>query len=255
MFRMSNMKSRARYGAKRGTLARASVSATRRQRGKGIAARVYKNRVPGRNGSYQIPRGFVGLAGDAKFIEIPNGQYGMGLVDADALLITYLSTIPQNATVNGRIGKACQAQSLSVRGQVIAGTAGIAASYHIYWVWDYQPNKVLAAFADIFVSKANNTLPNRSYNARFKILKKITGTILGNSTLPTTGQEVNWIETIVPMPADGFIQYEQGTTSGLIGTCIQGALLQVCISDSASATSRSPVFDATMRLNFKDISP
>jgi len=254
-------RSRSSGGGYATTRLRAPTSAQKRSRSGGVAARVYKNRVPGRNGSYQIPRGFVGLAGDAKYIDVPTGGaavvYTMGSADADADLIKYLSIIPQDATVNGRIGKACQAQSLSVRGFVKAGTAGVATSWHIYWIWDYQPNKVdPQVFLNIMTAKENNSMPNRSNNARYKILKKIAGATLGNSGTPTTGTEIQWIETIVPMPADGFIQFEAGAAgqTGVAAQCIQGALLQLCISTGTTAANTATTWNATMRLNFKDVS-
>jgi len=218
-----------------------------------VQSRVYKARVAGRQGSYQIPRGFAGLAGDAKFIDLAENGYVMGRTDTDANLITYLNTIPQAAGVSARIGKAVRCQSLSVRGTVLAGT-GPVANFHIYFVWDYQPNApgAVPTWQTIFLEKENTSLPNRENNARFKILGKVTGTVIGSGAAPTTGQEAAWVEKIIPMPADGFTLYETNGTTGVLGECIQGALYMMCISDKNSGAT-APTFTASLRLNFQDI--
>jgi len=256
MFGMKNMKARASaYRQGRQLVLSKNVGRTSYASSNAIQQRVYKSRVAGRQGTYQIPRGFVGLAGDAKYIDIAKTAYPMGSNAAPGSgNITYLNTITQGTSVTKRVGKSVRCQSLSVRGAVVAGSTGTVATYHIYYIWDYQPNMAAAvpAYTDFFTSQDDTSLPNRANNARFKILAKITGTVTGNSTAPATGLEVQWIEKIVPMPTDGFTMYNEPDLTGALDQCIQGALYQVCISTALTGNT-APVFTSAMRLNFQDL--
>lgn len=251
-------RSKQKSSYRKGLQPRSQSAGGRAPRGAKFARTALAHRVAGRSGSMQIPHGFVGMAADAKFIEITTATYplandllqGTG-VPGDALV--YLSLIPQGTTVNSRVGKACKAVSLNIRGAIKSNTTAAIASYHVYLIWDYQPNKALPAITDVLKTQDNNSFNNRTWSARFKFLRKYAGVTIGNSGAPATGQEAYYIDDTVAMPADAYIQYTTGDTTGTIGACTNGALYLLGISDQVSAGTVKPELTAIMRLNFEDM--
>lgn len=180
----------------------------------------------------QIPRGFVGTLGDKKFIDVAGATYACNTTGS----ITYLNTIPQGTSINTRIGKGCRITSISTRGTIQADTATAYTGYAVYLVWDYQPNRVLASITDVLTSASSIAFPNRENADRFKILKKWYGVISGNSTTPATGLEIEAVDHYLPAPKDANCMWTTADTTGVVGACIQGALLLVTVGNQAAGT-------------------
>lgn len=194
-----------------------------------------------------VPRGFVGSRGDAKYFDTALATYEASTTGS----ITHLSIVPQGTTVNTREGKAFRATSVNVRGKISAKTTTTIANYACYLVWDYQPNKALAAITDVLDSASSNSFPKRENNERFKIIKKYYGLLIGNTTTPTVGTEAYEIDDYVKLPKDANVLLTAADTTGVIGNTIQGALLFVTVGDIATGTAAAQAV-VGFRMNFTD---
>lgn len=195
----------------------------------------------------QIPRGFVGARGDAKFVDTAVATYANNTTGS----ITHISIIPQGDNINSRDGKACRATSVNVRGVMAVDTTTTVTTIANYLVWDYQPNKALAVITDVFDTANALSFPRRENNARFKIIKKWFLCMSGNATTPATGLEVAPLDDYVRLPIDANILYTAGDTTGVIGDTIQGALLFISLGSAAAGTTDGNT-TAGFRLNFTD---
>lgn len=194
-----------------------------------------------------VPRGFVGSRGDAKYFDTALATYEASTTSTPV----HLSIVPQGTTVNTREGKAFRCTSVNIRGKVSAKTTTTIANYAGYLVWDYQPNKALAATTDILDSASSNSFPKRENNERFKIIKKYYGLVIGNTTTPTVGTEAYEIDDYVKLPKDANVLCTTADTTGVIGNTIQGALLWVPVGDIATGTAAAQ-FVIGFRMNFTD---
>lgn len=196
------------------------------------------------------PRGFVGTRGDAKYHDVAATTYNASTVGT----LTHLSVIPQNTSVNGREGKAFRCTSVNVRGSVVSNAnlgVGVAAGY---LVWDYSPQKAIAAITDIFDSAPWPSFPKRENNERFKIIKKWVFAMAGDTVSHITDEVIYEIDDYVKLPKDSNVLCTTGDTTGAIGNTIQGALYFVTCGTMAEGggTPIQPVFNVGFRVNFTD---
>lgn len=204
-------------------------------------------RMPGGLLQGQVLRGFVGNMGDAKYIDVAGANYGNNTTGS----VTLLNVVPQGDTVNTRDGKAFRCTSINIRGKISVDSAAVVPAYANYLVWDYQPNKALAALTDILESATSTAFPKRENNRRFKIIKKYYGALAGNSTAPATGLEVIPVDDYVILPPDCNTVLTAADTTGVIADMIQGALLWVSVGDAGAGTGD---INSTIafRLNFTE---
>jgi len=202
----------------------------------------------GRYGGNQIPRGFVGMAGDRKFVDTAPATYVMSTTGT----LTHISIVGQGVTVNSREGKAFRVTSCQLRGDAFAGTTGTVARGALALVWDYQPNKVLPALTDIWDTVTSDSLIKRENNARFKIVMYRRWSFLGNSTTPSTGMEGHSVDEFIKMPKDSIALCTLTDTTGVIGNRVNGALY-VCTLGDVVTGATAPSINLTIRTNFMDV--
>nr|QXP07721.1 MAG: putative capsid protein [Arizlama virus] len=193
-------------------------------------------------------RGFVGAAGDFKYIDIAFANYQCDTTGS----VTHISVVPQGTTVLTRLGKSCRPTSLQIRGMIQSNSAGVYNKPAVYLVWDNQPNKTLAAITDYLDTASSYSMIKRENASRFKTIRKWEFALSGNTTTPATGDEVKIIEEFVKLPKDCIITCTTADTTGAIGDVITGALLLITVGDKATGVTAANLA-ATMRLNFMDV--
>ena len=193
-------------------------------------------------------RGFVGAAGDFKYIDIAQASYQCDTTGS----VTHISVIPQGTTINTRLGKSCRPTSLQLRGTVYNNSTATRSRPAIYLVWDNQPNKALAGITDYLDAAESSSMIKRENASRFKTIRKWCYSLLGNTATPSTGAEERVIEEFVKLPKDCIITCTTADTTGVIGDVITGALLLITIGSKVAGTTASS-FSGTMRLNFVDV--
>jgi len=207
-----------------------------------------------RNTVQNTLRGFLGAAGDAKYIDIPYANYNMS---AGGGTIAFIDQIAQGTTVNQRDGKAWLETSLQIRGSAVADSATTTATGCAYIVWDRQPNKIVTPplVTEILEQDTSNSFPKRENTSRFKILKKMAWAFSGNTTAAAgnqTSATTYYVDEYVVFPKDAVCTTTTNDTTGALGNRINGALYLLTTGNTAAGTADA-VLSVTMRLNFKDI--
>lgn len=198
---------------------------------------------------HQPMRGFLGPAGDQKYVDVAFGAYAMSTTGA----ITHISIVPQGTTVNTREGKAFQVSSVQVRGQAQSGSTTAVAMGSVYWVWDFQPNKALAAITDVLDTANANSFIKRENASRFKMIAQRHYSFTGTLATPATGNEQFTVEEFLPLPSLASIATcTVADTTGAIGNRVTGALLMITVGDTATGTA-APNLNVGIRVNFRDI--
>jgi len=196
--------------------------------------------------SRQVARGFVGAAGDAKYVDASISQASVNTTAT----VQHISIVPQDNTVNGRNGRAFRCKTVRVRFQVNVDSASQINVVRCALVWDYQPNKALAAFTDIFDSSSVNAFPKRENNMRFKIVREFNFTLTGNSILATPNS-VHHVDEYIKLPRDANVLLTAADTTGVIGDVIQGALIFTTVG-STVAGSADCLVAGNARVNFTE---
>nr|DAV89167.1 MAG TPA: capsid protein [Cressdnaviricota sp.] len=202
----------------------------------------------GRGNTSQIPRGFVGLAGDRKFVDTAEATYACNTTGS----ITHVSIVPTGTTVNTRDGKAFRVTSVQIRGAASVDTTTTVALANFAFVWDYQPNKALPGLTDIWDTIDGSTMIKRENNARFKIAMWRHWTLTGNTTAPATGREAESIDEFIKLPKDAIALCTSADTTGVIGNRINGALYY-CTFGNVAAGTADAVTIVKIRTNFIEI--
>jgi len=221
---------------------------TASSRAPAVAAIRARRAKKGRYSSNQVPRGFVGLAGDRKYVDTAEAVYACNTTGS----ITHISIVPTGTSVNTRDGKAFKVNSVQLRGYVTADTTTTTTLAWCALVWDYQPNKALPALTDIWDLVNGTAMIKRENNARFKILMYRRYPIMGNVTAPATGAEVYQLDEYHKLPNDCVALCTSADTTGVIGNRINGALY-LCTGGSTAAGTADGNAVLFARANFTDL--
>lgn len=180
-----------------------------------------------RKSSCKMPRrGFV----NAEFKYVDNAYTTRALDTTGS--IEHISIIPQGSTIGSRLGKSCRVTSVRVAGHLANSTAALTNHVQVCYVWDYQPNKALAALTDVFDGVAPHYQIKMENAERFKVLRTYDYTLTG--VLGAPGSSVSFQHSFkVP---NGLCMYTTADTSGVIGNCIEGALLVIHRGTTAAGT-------------------
>jgi len=195
--------------------------------------------------SPQVIRGFVGRAGDQQYVDATLDQASINTTPT----VQHVSIVPQGNTVNSRVGRGFRCQNARIRLQVSADSTAQMNTVRMMLVWDYQPNKALAGFTDIFDAASPVTQPKRENSMRFKIIRDWKFVLLGNSTLATPATR-RYLDTYIKLPADANSLLTNADTTGVIGDVIQGALLFCTIGENG--TTADAGMTGNIRVNFTE---
>lgn len=167
---------------------------------------------------------------DVGYVDLASAGYAMDTTGT----VTLIPTIAQGASVNQRIGKKAMLKSLQFRGLATAGSAATVNDCSFLIVYDKRPTGSLPAVTDILLS-ANSVAFNNDVNSgRFRILKRVDFALVGNSTTPATGREIE--------SADFYLKINRpivfkAAGTGAIADIEEGALYLVTVGNNTAGTS------------------
>jgi len=194
-------------------------------------------------------RGFLGAAGDAKYIDIANATYALDTTGT----INHYSIVPQGTTVNSRDGKAFRPTSFECKGVAFNGANASYNKVRCLLVWDYSPNKALAAITDILDTASSFSLKKRENASRFKIIRDWSMDLTGNNAAGAASETYSeTFDQYVKFPPDLVATCTAADTTGVIGNRVNGALLFVTLGNNAAGTSAASLI-LTGRVNFADV--
>jgi len=229
-----------------------SQQARERAKSRRAAYLTAKAKGPGssaRAGIFTPQRGFVGSAGEAKYIDIANTTYPCDTTGS----ITHVSVVPQGTSVNTRVGRKCELKYFQMRGYLRQNSAAVYNNVAVYLVWDEQPNKALPAVTDILDAANAQALSKRENVQRFKIIKKWRYALTGNTTTPATGSEVVTLDEYVRLPKNLVVVPTTADTTGVINDVINGALYLVTVGNEPVSATLAATLGVTCRTGFADV--
>jgi len=224
-------------------LARGRAAMIARNRGQ-IIARTRR----GRRTINQRTSGFVGAAGDAKYVDTALANY---VVDTTGS-VTHIDIVPQGTTVNQRDGKAFRDTSVTIRGMTYNGSTATYNDCAVLLVWDKQPNKALAAITDVLDAANNSALNKRENASRFVIIRRWNYILTGKGDGSTTSGYARTFDKYVRLPPGCVATCTTADNTGAIGNRVSGALLLLTVGNTAAGNSAA-VLSVTVRTNFVDI--
>lgn len=172
---------------------------------------------------------------------------------AVASCMTNLTVIPNGNTGITRMGKSVNLRAVAIRGQIEAASATVEEKVSLLLVLIKTPNAAttLPAVNEILLTQSANALTNRDNASKFRILRRWDYTVIGNSTTPATESTLFDIEEYVDLKGVEAL-YQQGTTSGAIGSQIKGCLILLAVGTKANGATTTPTMVGNARLYFSD---
>jgi len=158
---------------------------------------------------------------------------GTSVVNSTGTLVL-MATIPQGPGTGQRIGKKAFYKSIQWRGWISADTTTSVGTGSWIIVYDKRPTGSLPAITDILVAATPSSMNNDDNSGRFQIVHRKDFAVMGNTTSPSTGMEVQ--------PENGFIKFRRevvfkAATTGAIGDIEQGALYLITVGSIAAGTA------------------
>lgn len=193
-----------------------------------------------------VARGYIGRSGDQHFVDATITQAVIGTTAT----LQHISIVPQDSTVNGRNGRAFRCQTARIRLTMSPDSTAQLNFLKYALVWDYQPNKALAAYTDIYDAATVQSQPKKENDMRFKIIKEWNIKLPGNATLALDNSQA-WIDTTVRLPRDANVILTTADTTGVIGDVIQGALIFTTLGTNGAGTTDAGCI-GTVRVNFSE---
>ncbi len=184
----------------------------------------------------------VGAGRDAGYVDLALATYAMNTTGS----ITLLATVAQGTTINERVGKKAVWKSLQCRGSISNDTAALVTDVAFLVVYDRRPTGSLPAITDVLETARSNSFNNTQNEGRFRILKRVDHTLVGNSA--TAGQST----AMTAVNADFFLDLKsakivyKAAGTGAIGDIEEGALYFITVGDIVAGTA-----DANMTVAFR----
>lgn len=187
---------------------------------------------------------------DRKYFDIAPASYNN---DATGQISHINAGISQGDSVNQRDGKSYRVSSVWIRGRIFNGTTSTYTHSVNYLVWDKQPFKALPAITDIMDTVNPVAFPNRDNAGRFKILRRWTYMLEGETDTTTqSGRTAQEIDEYVHLPRDCVVETVASSTSGAIGNVVRGALYFISVGKDSAGTSAA-TSSVGFRINFIDL--
>lgn len=186
------------------------------------------------------------------YVDVAAADYPLDLTGS----VTLLNTVAQGAAVTQRVGKKIIMKGLQCRGISSNNSAATFNDVAYMIVYDKRPTGSLPAVTDILVTASSKSMNNDNNSGRFRILKRVDATMLGNISL--TGAVANAITDCAALSQDWWLDlksaevvYKAAATGG-IADIEQGALYLVTIGSNSAGTSAATLTTG-FRLRFLDI--
>lgn len=169
--------------------------------------------------------------------------------------IALLSTIPQGASVNQRVGKKVMLRSLQCRGYWNNGPTATFNDCTLLIVYDKRPTGTLPAITDILNTVSSASFNNDANAGRFQILKRMDLDLIGNITGTIATQQLTDKSAFsgdfyLDLKNRPWVAKAAGT--GTIADTEEGALYIVTVGAIAAGTAAAAAA-LGFRLRFVDV--
>jgi len=169
----------------------------------------------------------------------------------------YLTPVPCNAGIQGRIGGNIKLKSLQIKGLLIpvAGATVVGDWCQMLIVYDRCPPKgsnTIPAITDVLVAGSGpQNLLNNDNRERFLIVRKMDYNLRGNTTDVAYSQFV--VDEYIKLKGLKTIFVGASTGTGELSECKEGALYVYFIGTKAADATTTGNFFGNIRLRFADV--
>lgn len=167
--------------------------------------------------------------------------------------IALLNPVPQGVTTTSRTGKKIQMKSLQCRGILQNGTTTGISQAAFMIVYDRRPAGALPAITDILNSVSPNSFLNDTNSSRFKILKRVDETMIGNASTLTTDSVALEIDFFMKFPKKYSVVSYKALGTGAIADIDEGAIYILTMGGNVAGTAASAL-NCGFRLRYYDTS-
>jgi len=166
-----------------------------------------------------------------------------------------INQVPIGNSSITRVGRRMNITAVAIRGQLYSSTSTPAAKATLMLIWDRHPNKAAAlpAWNTILTSQSPDSLTNKDYAPRFKILRRWDFCIIGAGTAgsPLNPNSVQLVDEFVKLKNKVTI-WDAADTTGIVTDMIEGALYLYFVSDETDASGNAPKGIFNTRIYFQD---
>jgi len=164
--------------------------------------------------------------------------------------VTLIAQIPQGTSVTQRVGKRVYYKSLLIRGNMSNNSAAVFNDTTWMVVYDKRPTGALPIITDILTGISTTAFMNDNNTGRFEIIRRCDQVLIGNTTTPTTGQEVKNIDMYIPLKKRALTFENLGT--GAINDIDSGALYLITLGNRATSATLAASLNVSFRTRFTE---
>lgn len=194
-----------------------------------------------------VRRGFLGAAGERKYVDTALAQYECSTTGS----ITHIDIVPRGDAVTERNGRKFVDEWVNIRGQLVNKNSATYTDNTVLLVWDRQPNKALAAITDILDTNSAYSQNKRENASRFLIVRRWDHTLFGKGDGSTVGPFGTGFDHYVRLPRGLVAECTPADETGAIGNRVSGALLLVTTGSVASGEGASTL-SVAIRVGFAE---
>lgn len=183
---------------------------------------------------------------DAGYVDLAGAGYNCDTTGSIALI----ATIAQGAGTSQRIGKKAIYKSLQIRGHVANNSTAITNDVAVLIVYDRDPTGALPNVTDILTSSTHYGFLNDINSDRFRIVRRVTYSLSGNTATPATGNEIKDMDEYIDLKGAP-VQFKAAAT-GAIGDIAVGALYVVTVGSTVAGSAAASA-NLAFRTRFVDV--
>lgn len=176
-------------------------------------------------------------------------DYASAIYDCDTTgSVTVINLIGQGSDFGQRIGRQVTCTAIQMEGHIQGQLTGNASKCRVMFIWDSQPNGVLATVNQILSNSTAASFMNLNFRDRFKVLMDHNVALQGyleaaNATGASTVSNISFYKRI-------FYKTTFSGTTATIGDIQTGALLMLTVGDNAPGAGFQLI--GAMRLRYID---
>lgn len=175
------------------------------------------------------------------------GPAGTPFAPAAGATLGCINQVPLGNSSITRVGRRLNITAVAIRGQIFPGSTSPCLKAAVLLIWDRHPNKAAAlpAWNTILNAQTPDSLTNKDYAPRFKILRRWEFAMVGSGSAganQTSAGQWN-IDEFVKLKNKVTI-WDAADTTGIVTNMLEGALYLAQVCDEAQGTAA-----ATLRVN------
>lgn len=169
--------------------------------------------------------------------------------------MTVINAVPVGGSSQARIGKKISGSGIAIKGYVRASTATLYDKVSLILLWVRSPNQTpLPPITQILTGSTANDHTNLDFVSKFKIMRRWDFNIVGNTTTPSTGLELQHIDEYIKLKENKYeTLWSNGDNTGAYTQMDKGGFILFAVGMNAYNVDTTPLFIGSTRYYFNDV--